>query len=188
MKQYIVRFLKARFLVIFGGATLFYELFFYVLLWCKTAAFAPPSALRVYVPALAWYLLDILLTFRFRQIIRYQERLFHVKFSDTNAAALYPESNTFLSDDWLIFSGEIRILQAVHKTHFHRGRANEQGQRLPAEAIYNGRKNISARHRFTNKCEQNTALVSRIVLLLSRPPWHWHARTAEHKKGKHTPL
>lgn len=66
----------------------------------------PPSALRVYVPALAWYLLDILLTFRFRQIIRYQERLFHVKFSDTNTAALYPKSNTFLSDDWLIFSGK----------------------------------------------------------------------------------
>lgn len=106
MKRYIVRFLKTRFLVIFGGATLFYELFFYVLLWCKTAAFAPPFALWTYVPALAWYLLDILLTFRFRQIIRYQERLFHVKFSDTNAAALYPESNTFLSDDWLIFSGK----------------------------------------------------------------------------------
>lgn len=106
MKRYIVRLLEARFLVIFGGATLFYELFFYVLLWCKTAAFAPPSALWVYVPALLWYLLDILLTFRFRQIIRYQERLFHVKFSDTNAAALYPESNTFLSDDWLIFSGK----------------------------------------------------------------------------------
>lgn len=105
MKRYIVRFLKTRFLVIFGGATLFYELFFYVLLWCKTAAFAPPFALWTYVPALAWYLLDILLTFRFRQIIRYQERLFHVKFSDTNAAALYPESNTFL-DDWLIFSGK----------------------------------------------------------------------------------
>lgn len=106
MKRYIVRFLKTRFLVIFGGTTLFYELFFYVLLWCKTAAFAPPSALRVYVPALVWYLLDILLTFRFRQIIRYPERLFHVKFSDTNAAALYPESNTFLSDDRLIFSGK----------------------------------------------------------------------------------
>ena len=106
MKRYIVRFLKARFLVIFGGATLFYELFFYVLLWCKTAAFAPPFALWTYVPALVWYLLDILLTFRFRQIIRYPERLFHVKFSDTNAAALYPESNTFLSDDWLIFSGK----------------------------------------------------------------------------------
>lgn len=105
MKRYIVRFLKTRFLVIFGGATLFYELFFYVLLWCKTAAFAPPSALWTYVPALVWYLLDILLTFRFRQIIRYPERLFHVKFSDTNVAALYPESNTFL-DDWLIFSGK----------------------------------------------------------------------------------
>ncbi len=106
MKRYIVRFLKMRFLVISGGTTLFYELFFYVLLWCKTAAFAPPSALWIYVPALAWYLLDILLTFRFRQIIRYQERLFHVKFSDTNATALYPKSNTFLSDDWLIFSGK----------------------------------------------------------------------------------
>lgn len=105
MKRYIVRFLKARFLVIFGVATLFYELFFYVLLWCKTAAFAPPSVLWIYVPALAWYLLDILLTFRFRQIIRYQEHPFHVKFSDTNATALYPGSNTFLSDDWLIFSG-----------------------------------------------------------------------------------
>ena len=187
MKRYIVRFLKARFLVIFGGATLFYELFFYVLLWCKTAAFAPPSALRVYVPALAWYLLDILLTFRFRQIIRYQERLFHVKFSDTNAAALYPESNTFL-DDWLIFSGKSAFCRKfIRRISIVAVRTN-RGQRLPAEAIYNGRKNISARHRFTNKCEQNTALVSRIVLLLSRPPWHWHARTAEHKKGKHTPL
>lgn len=64
-----------------------------------------PSALWVYVHALVWYLLDILLTFRFRRIIRYQERLFHVKFSNTNAAALYTGSNTFLSDDWLIFSG-----------------------------------------------------------------------------------
>lgn len=106
MKRYIVRFLKARFLVIFGVATLYYELSFFMLLWCKTAVYAPPFALRVYVPALVWYLLDILLTFRFRQITRYQERLFHVKFSDTNAAALYPESNTFLSDDWLIFSGK----------------------------------------------------------------------------------
>lgn len=105
MKQYIVRFLKTRFLVIFGGATLFYELFFFILLWCKTAVYAPPFALWTYVPALVWYLLDILLTFRFRRIIRYQERLFHVKFSNTNAAALYTGSNTFLSDDWLIFSG-----------------------------------------------------------------------------------
>lgn len=106
MKRYIVRFLKTRFLVIFGVATLYYELSFFILLWCKTAVYAPPFALWTYVPALVWYLLDILLTFRFRQIIRYQERLFHVKFSDTNAAALYPESNTFLSDDWLIFSGK----------------------------------------------------------------------------------
>lgn len=78
---------------------------FFALLWCKTAVDALPSALWVYVPALVWYLLDILLTFRFRRIIRYQERLFHVKFSNTNAAALYTESNTLLSDDWLIFSG-----------------------------------------------------------------------------------
>lgn len=106
MKRYIVRFLKTRFLVIFGVATLYYELSFFILLWYKTAVYAPPFALWTYVPALAWYLLDILLTFRFRQIIRYPERLFHVKFSDTNAAALYPESNTFLSDDWLIFSGK----------------------------------------------------------------------------------
>ena len=68
MKQYIVRFLKTRFLVIFGGATLFYELFFFALLWCKTAVDAPPSALWVYVPALVWYLLDILLAFRFRRL------------------------------------------------------------------------------------------------------------------------
>lgn len=163
MKRYIVRFLKTRFLVIFDVATLYYELSFFILLWCKTAVYAPPFALWTYVPALAWYLLDILLTFRFRQIIRYPERLFHVKFSDTNAAALYPESNTFLSDDWLIFSGKSAFCRKfIRRISIVAVRTNG-GQRLPAEAIYNGRKNISARHRFTNKCEQNTALVSRIA-------------------------
>ena len=136
MKRYIVRFLKTRFLVIFGVATLFYELFFYVLLWYKTAAFAPPSALRVYVPALAWYLLDILLTFRFRQIIRYQERLFYVKFSDTNVAELYPGSNTFLSDDWLIFSGKSafcrQYIRRVSIVTVRTGRGNDYRLKLYA--------------------------------------------------------
>ena len=136
MKLYIVRFLKARFLVIFGVATLYYELSFFILLWCKTAVYAPPFALWTYVPALVWYLLDILLTFRFRQIIRYQERLFHVKFSDTNVAALYPGSNTFLSDDWLIFSGKSafcrQYIRRVSIVTVRTGRGNDYRLKLYA--------------------------------------------------------
>ena len=134
MKRYIVRFLKTRFLVIFVVATLYYELSFFILLWCKTAVYAPPFALWTYVPALVWYLLDILLTFRFRRIIRYQERLFHVKFSDTNVAALYPGSNTFLSDDWLIFSGKSafcrQYIRRVSIVTVRTGRGNDYRLKL----------------------------------------------------------
>lgn len=116
MNKYIIRFLKNRFIIAFVSASLFFALFFFTLLWCKSPAFSPYFAFWVYVPALIWLLADVLLTIRFKRIIRYQEQLLGVEFNDTNANPLYPGSNTFLSDDWLIFAGK----SAFHRQYIKR--------------------------------------------------------------------
>ena len=64
------------------------------------------------IPAITLtFAIDVLLTIRFRKLIRYQEEFLNISFNDQNAAPLLPRSLTYLSDDWVIFSG---------KTAFHR--------------------------------------------------------------------
>ena len=125
MKKYTYLFLKIRLLVISVTATLFFLLDFFVLLFDKNAAYPPISAFWVYVPALIWYGLDILLTVRFERLIRYQEKCFNIVFSDENATPLFPSSSTFLSDHWLIFSGKSAFYrQYIKKIKIKTKRAN----------------------------------------------------------------
>lgn len=106
MKKYTYVFLKNRFLIVFAAATLFFLLFFFVLLINKSAVYAPSFGLWVYVPAVVWYGIDILLSIRFQRMIRYQETYLNVVFSDADSAPLFPKSMTYLSKEWLIFSGK----------------------------------------------------------------------------------
>ena len=106
MKKYTYIFLKNRLLIVFSAAALLFLLFFFVLLINKNAVYALPFALWVYVPAAVWYSIDILLSIRFQRMIRYQEQYFNVVFSDADSVPLFPGSITYLSDDWLIFSGK----------------------------------------------------------------------------------
>lgn len=106
MKKYINHFLKRRLLIIIISSTVLFLLFFHILLFCQSAADPPLSALWVYVLALVWYGFYIILTLRFKALIKRQEKQFGIVFNDTNVVALYPKSNTFLSDDWLIFAGK----------------------------------------------------------------------------------
>ena len=105
MKKYSLLFLKRRLRIVFVSSTFLFLIFFFALILCKNAVYSPLFALWSYALALVWYAADILLTIRFQTMIRYQERRFGIPFRDTNAAALFPHSNTFLSDDWLIFAG-----------------------------------------------------------------------------------
>lgn len=111
MNKYTKLFLKNRLLLIFVVGTLFFLLFFFVLLFNKNAIYPPAFALWIYVPGVVWFAIDVLLTIRFRKLIRYQEEFLNISFNDQNAAPLFPRFLTYLSDDWVIFSG---------KTAFHR--------------------------------------------------------------------
>lgn len=116
MNKYSELFLKNRLLITSFIGTFFFLLFFFVLLIYKDAVYPPAFALFAYVPFLIWYGIDILLTIRFRKLIHYQEERLNVVFNDSNAVPLYPKSKTFLSDDWLIFSGK----EAFHKLYLER--------------------------------------------------------------------
>ena len=106
MKKYIKLFLKRRLLIVFISSTVLFILFFFVLSFCKSAVYPPSFALWVYVLAMVWYGFYIILVLRFKALIKRQEKQFGIVFNDTNAMALYPRSETFLSDDWLIFAGK----------------------------------------------------------------------------------
>ena len=56
-------------------------------------------------------LIDSLFTIRFRKIIRLQEQLYKVQFSDLNVVHL--ETTLYLSSDWLIWAG----ISAIYKKH-----------------------------------------------------------------------
>ena len=110
MKKYITLFLKTRFVLIFGCATALFVLFFSVLLFDRNAVYPPIFALWVYFVAIVFYAINLLVVLRFQRVIAYQERLFDIRFCDTNATPLYKGSikapGVFLSDDWLIFAGK----------------------------------------------------------------------------------
>ena len=106
MKKYIKLFLKRRLLIVFISSTVLFILFFFVLSFCKSAVYPPSFALWVYVLAMVWYGFYIILALRFKALIKRQEKQFGIIFNDTNVMALYPKSDTFLSDDWLIFAGK----------------------------------------------------------------------------------
>ena len=104
MTLYIKRFLKNRFCLSFGSATLLDLLFLIPDLIYDKAIEDPMIYIGCYLLALGWFLLDIGYTLYFRRLIRYQEQLLHTTFSDANGRPLYPHSHIILSDNWLIFS------------------------------------------------------------------------------------
>ncbi len=106
MNKYIILFLKNRLLIISVTGTLFFLLYFFVLLF-NNNVYTPIFAFWAFVPMLIWFCIDILLTIRFQRLIRYQEEYLNVVFNDINAVPLFPKSMTYLSDDWLIFSGKL---------------------------------------------------------------------------------
>lgn len=105
MKKYIFRFLKTQFYAAFGTGTAFFLLFFCVLVFCKTAVYPPSSAFWVYILSFVWFAIDLLFVVHFVLFIRFQENRYHITFCDTGAKPLYPSSNIFLTDEWLIFAG-----------------------------------------------------------------------------------
>ena len=129
MKKYIFLFLKNRLRIIFLTGTLLFLLFFFVLLLNSNTAYTPVFALWAFAPALAWYGIDLLLTIHFRRLIRYQEKLLNVVFHDANAVPLFPGSMTYLSDDWLIFSGTAafhrQYIKSITIRTFHTNRGND---------------------------------------------------------------
>lgn len=82
MNKYTKLFLKNRLLLIFVVGTLFFLLFFFVLLFNKNAIYPPAFALWIYVPGVVWFAIDVLLTIRFRKLIRYQEEFLNISFND----------------------------------------------------------------------------------------------------------
>ena len=61
--------------------------------------------------AIICVLIASLFTIRFRKIIRLQEQLYKVQFSDRNVVHL--ETTLYLSSDWLIWAG----ISAIYKKH-----------------------------------------------------------------------
>lgn len=61
--------------------------------------------------AIICVLIASLFTIRFRKIIRLQEQLYKVQFSDRNVVHL--ETTLYLSSDWLIWAG----INAIYKKH-----------------------------------------------------------------------
>lgn len=112
MTPYIKRFLKNRFCLVFGSATLFGLLLLIPDLLYDQAVEDPMIYIGCYLLALGWFLLDIGYTLYFRRLIRYQEQLLHTTFNDANARPLYPHSHIIFSDDWLIFSGKSAFCRA----------------------------------------------------------------------------
>lgn len=112
MDSYIKRFLKNRFCLTFGIATLFELLFLIPDLLYDQALEGPAFYIGCYLLALGWFLLDIGYTLYFRRLIRYQERLLHTTFNDANARPLYPHSHIIFSDEWLIFTGKAAFCRA----------------------------------------------------------------------------
>lgn len=124
-KKYIIVFLKNRLRIIFITSTFFFLLFLFVLLFNKNTAYTPIFALWVYVSALIWYGVDILLSIRFQHMIKYQEKYLNVVFSDADSISLFPTSMTYLSDDWLIFCGKAAFhRQYITKVVIKRTRSN----------------------------------------------------------------
>ena len=116
MKKYTVLFLKNRLLITSLFGSFFFLLFFFVSLFIPDAAYPPIFALLAYVPFVIWYGIDIIMTIRFRKLIRFQENLLNVVFNDDNAIPLFPKSLTYISNSWLIFSGK----EAFHKLFIER--------------------------------------------------------------------
>lgn len=112
MTPYIKRFLKNRFCLAFGSATLFGLLLLIPDLLYDQALEDPTIYIGCYLLALCWFLLDIGYTLYFRRLIQYQEQLLHTTFNDANARPLYPHSHIIFSDDWLIFTGKAAFCRA----------------------------------------------------------------------------
>lgn len=105
MKKYIKYYLKTLFFWSFVSSTALFIIFFLVLVLCETAVYPPVTAFNVYFLVVAFLLFGALSCLRFQSIIKHQERLLHISFSDSNAAPLYKGSIVFLSDEWLIVAG-----------------------------------------------------------------------------------
>lgn len=112
MTPYIKRFLKNRFCLAFGSATLLDLLFLIPDLIYDKALEDPMIYIGCYLLALGWFLLDIGYALYFRRLIRYQEQLLHTTFNDANGHPLYPHSHIILSDNWLIFAGKSAFCRA----------------------------------------------------------------------------
>ena len=57
-----------------------------------------------------------LYAFRFMRMIKHQEDMYNIEFNDNNAQPLYKNSIIFLSDDWLIISGEYAFYRGYVKS------------------------------------------------------------------------
>ena len=115
MEKYMKHFLKNRFLMVFGYSSLFYPMFFLLFVTDESVWKSLLFGLIVYIPGLIWYAVDVVLVIRFKRLIQDQEQRFGVAFEDKNAAAVAPKSDTFLSDDWLIFAGKYAFFRGYIK-------------------------------------------------------------------------
>ena len=86
------------------------SLFYDVLDYDVLASFFP-----IIIGALC-FVLSIIYPYRFKRMIKYQEDMYNIEFNDNNAQPLYKNSIIFLSDDWLIISGEYAFYRGYVKS------------------------------------------------------------------------
>ena len=113
---YIRVYLKRNFFLCLGLSLPVALLFFIVAIFYDVVAYDMLLSLVPFLIGGLGFLCSALYILRFTRMIKLQEKLFDIQFSDTNAKPFFKDSVTFTSEDWFIHSGSCAFYRKYIKS------------------------------------------------------------------------